>query len=350
MRDLTKLSLGLAFVSALAFAGCSGSDDNAGLHVISGGGSTQTAAGSGAGGASTLGGTGPTGGITGSSGSSTGGTGGDSAALGGGSGLGGSAGISSAGTSGTSATAGTGGSFQLIPAVVLFDSILIHPKSQGAGNGAGGQGGADGQSAAAGSPAQGGAAGSTDATGSAGAVGAVGAAGAPSTVDFSRSYTFDTTLQLWALHAEGSTPNIGLAGGGEKLSARSTLSVNSTEGQPTPGSMQISIPFSMTAEQLDVNQLFAAAGMEENWTGYEMIAKVKLLSSGNLPDCLGTWLYATSTGYVFGRGAEVLLKPADGWVDVRFDLDAPDVAGSKANFDKTMINQFGVMVETNHCP
>jgi hypothetical protein len=344
MRDLTKLSLGLAFVSALAFAGCSGSDDNAGLHVISGGGSSQTAAGSGTGGASTLGGTGPTGGVTGSSGSGTGGTGGDSAGLGGGSGLGGSAGLSGAGTSGTSATAGTGGSFQLIPAVVLFDSILIRPKSQGEVNGAGGQGGADGQNGAAGSPAQGGAAGSPDATGSAGA------AGAPSTVDFSRSYTFDTTLQLWALHNEGSTPNIGLAGGGEKLSARSTLSVSSTEGQPTPGSMQISIPFSTTAEQLDVNQLFAAAGMEENWTGYEMVAKVKLLSSGNLPDCLGTWLYATSTGYVFGRGAEVLLKPADGWVDVRFDLDAPDVAGSKANFDKTMINQFGVMVETNHCP
>jgi hypothetical protein len=115
--------------------------------------------------------------------------------------------------------------------------------------------------------------------------------------------------------------------------------------------MQISIPFSHTGEQLDVNQLFAtAASMAENWTGYEMVAKARVVSSGNMPDCLGAWVYATSAGFVFARGAEVLITPADNWVDLRFDLDVPDVLGSKADFDKTTINQFGVMVETNHCP
>jgi hypothetical protein len=257
------------------------------------------------------------------------------------------------------ASAGSGGAPVVInPAIVLLDTILLRPKATTGTGGAGGTAGAGGAAGGAGT-AGGGGTPTAGAGGASGSAGAGGSGGAPVVVDHSRSYTFDADLQMWALHAEGSTPNIGTSGGAEKLSAQSALSLNATDGVPKLGSMQISIPFSHTGEQLDVNQYFAAAGVsaEEDWSSYELVAKIKLALGGDRGTCLGAWIYATSEGFIFARSPEVLLKPADGWVDLRFDLDAPDsgvgqtvIPPSTAGFDKTKINQFGIMVESYHCP
>ena len=140
-------------------------------------------------------------------------------------------------------------------------------------------------------------------------------------------------------------------GGTEKLSSLSTFMINATQGSPTLGSAQITAPFHTGSEQLDMNQ---GVMPEENWTGFEVVAKIKVLQAGTIPSsCMGVWLYTTSDMYVFGRGAEVFLKQGD-WVDLRFDLDNPaaigEDRGTMPNFDKTTINQVGMQLETWRCP
>lgn len=397
-HSTSLLGFGAALAGTLAFVGCGSSDNPTSVHFGGSGGASGAAGASGAqsGGAGT--GTAGSSGLGGSSGA-----GGDTT-VGGGSGgtagldqSGGTAGVAGgAGNGGASAgatnsagggAAGGGGAPVVInPAIVLVDTILLRPKaamtggggasgagggagasSAGAssggasGGGAGGGAGADAAGTGGGAGASGGGAGAGGAAGASagGTAGGAGGGGAPSVVDHSRSYTFDTDAQMWATHAEGSTPNIGTAGGAEKLSAQTVLSVNAADGVPTLGALQLNIPFSHTGEQLDINQYFAAAGVtaEEDWTGYELVAKIKLALGGDLGTCLGAWEYATSDGFIFARGPEVLLKAADGWVDMRFDLDAPDpgagqtvIPPSTAGFDKTKVNQFGIMVESYHCP
>ena len=111
----------------------------------------------------------------------------------------------------------------------------------------------------------------------------------------------------------------------------------------------MTVPFSLPMEQVDVHQLFSGPGQQENWSGYELIAKLKVIETGTIGDCLAAWVYATSDGFSFGRGAETSLAGGQ-WSDLRFDLDAPDVEGSHDDFDKTTVNQFGIHVQSNNCP
>jgi hypothetical protein len=153
------------------------------------------------------------------------------------------------------------------------------------------------------------------------------------------------------LNPFGSTPNIGDGGGNTKLSVRSTLIWNDGDASPDTGSASITIPFSMPAEQLDFNSNFDSA--QEDWTGYEVIAKFKVQSDGDMTDCVGAWIYSTSAGYVFARGPRQVVTEAQGWVDLYFDPANPDDVGgqpSNANYDITHVNQLGIHLHTYDCP
>jgi hypothetical protein len=327
------------------------------------------------------------GGGAGNEGGATAGSGGATAGAGGG-----TAGAPTAGTGG-------GGAPAIVPLTVVIDSWFIRPKGSNAGNaGAGGTGGAGGGGGAGtagggagglggggasgggaggasgggaggasgggaggasgggagGGGASGGGAGGTAGAGGGGAAGISGggAGGAVSLPGVTRIYAFDTDTMPWVLNPYGSTPGIGNQGGAEKLSALSLLGLNATEGNPAPKSAQIIAPFSMGSEQLDINQGVAPV---EDWTGFEVVAKIKVITPGHTPSaCMGAWLYTTSEGYFFGRGPEVFLSPDKGWINLRFDLDAPSAYmedhGTLDTFDKTKINQVGMQLETFRCP
>ena len=376
----TALGLGVGFACAWGLVACGEGDDpssttpGAGTGGASLAGATSHA---GTGGAAKAGGGGAVsvgGGLVGEAGivEEAGATSGGSANGGGGTG-----GIAGAGTAGA-ATAGMGaGGAPVVPLTVVIDSWIIRVKGAGGSGGSGGTGGGAGGGAGVSGGGTGGggsggtagtsgggagvsgggtSAGGTSGGGSGGTAGATagsaGTGGAGILPGTPRSYTFDANTMPWVLNPYGSTPAIGNAGGAEKLSALSALSFNTVEGQPTPGSAQIVAPFSMGSEQLDINQ---GVSPEENWTGFEIVAKIKVLTAGTIPSaCMGAWLYTTSDGYLFGRGPEVFIKPANGWVDLKFDLDAPAAIGEDRGtlpaFDKTTINQVGMQLETWRCP
>lgn len=346
MKSSMRRALIVSVSLATVFAGCSSSDESgsrAGAAAAAGSGGSGGGSGSaGVGGAS-----------AGAAGSSAG-----SAASAGSGGVAGTAGSAGSATGGSAGTAGTGGMTVVVPAEVLIDSIYVRAKSESSAGGAGGSGGADAGGAGGGGGAADAGAGGAIAAGGAGlggnaAAGAAGATGAGGGISgYVRSYEFDTTLEGWALHAHGSTPNIGVAGGAEKLSAKSTLAFNDDDGSPSPGSLKLTIPFTSNMEQLDVHQLFDGAGDEEDWSGLEVVARIKLLTDGDMDGCLAAWLYATSTDYAFGRGPELPLAEGD-WATLAFDLAAPDTAGdrpSNAGFDAAQINQLGIHVHSYECP
>ena len=384
---ISKTTLGLSFGVACAWGLVACSDGDVAPTIPSAGaggasGASHAAGAAGKGGANAGGPAAGAAGEDNSEGGATvvGGAGGETSGSGGAPG--------GAGASGGAATAGMGGGGAppIVPLTVVIDSWFIRPKGSTAGNaGAGGAGGAGGGAGtagggagglggggASGGGASGGAAGGASGGGAgglagggaggtagaglggggAGGISGGGAGGALSVPGVTRIYPFDTDTMPWVLNPYGSTPGIGNQGGAEKLSALSMLGLNATEGSPAPKSAQIIAPFSMGSEQLDMNQGVAP---EEDWTGFEVVAKIKVVTAGHTPSsCMGAWLYTTSDGYVFGRGPEVFLSPDKGWINLRFDLDAPSAYmedhGTQDAFDKTRINQVGLQLETFRCP
>jgi hypothetical protein len=334
-RSYALISLS-SLMLATVFVGCSDDSTPAAFVPPTGGGSAGSPAAGGAtpsnGGTPTsLGGSGgsvaqssgaggmPAGGSAGSGGVAAGGGGTGGVAAGGG------------GTGGAAAgSGGTGGApAVVVPADLLIDSIILRLKSD---DGAGGMGGAGGQPNAV-DPGLGGA-----------GLGGIGGAGS---VDVARSFLFGATVEGWALHPEGSTPGIGTAGGAEKLSAKSTLTWLADQFNPGNGAIELKIPFSIKDEQLDIVTPVAPT---EDWSGYELVARVQEITKGSIGECLGAWTYATSAGYLFSRGEIVPLMQGQ-WVNLVFDLDAPSLDPDRsAAFDKTQINQFGVMVQSRACP
>lgn len=163
------------------------------------------------------------------------------------------------------------------------------------------------------------------------------------------SYLFETALEGLVLHAEGSTPNIGTGGGMEKLSAQSTLSFFMGDGNPRPGSAKLVIPFTKKDEQLDVARGFAPL---EDLRGYEIAAKIKLTTVGQIGECLGAWVWVTEGmgSYAFARGELVPLE-LNVWKELVINIDAPASRETDTQvLDPAKVNQFGIMVVSRNCP
>jgi len=179
-------------------------------------------------------------------------------------------------------------------------------------------------------------------TGGKGAGGSSGSSmgGSGPTVVYARNYQFDSNFTPFSLSQYGSTPNIGSAGGPEKLSAQSTLAEDGSDGNPKKGSAKLIIPFTQYGEQLDFNSGFDAA--REDWTGYKAGARIKLVSGGNSSCPLRAWIYITATSaYTFGRGTAVNLSTS--WQDMTYDFAAP----AEGVPDLTQANQLGIQVYSN---
>jgi hypothetical protein len=148
----------------------------------------------------------------------------------------------------------------------------------------------------------------------------------------------------WALSQYGSTPNVGLPGGSEKLSAKSTLAHEAADGNPKKGAAKITIPFTTIDEQLDFNSLFNDA--RENWTGFKARARIKLVSGGNTNAACPNkaWIYVTSgDAYTFARGTALPLT--SGWQSLAFDFAVP----ADGSVDLTAVNQLGIQILSYHC-
>ena len=333
----------MALVGAAALVAACGDDapTSPGLTVAGAGG---TSGGSGGASGSTAGGT---------AGAGTAGTAGG--AGGGGTGGAGGATAGSAGTAGTSAgTAGTGGGAPaIVPAVFLIDNIRLRPKVEGGG----GEGGASG-GAGAGGDATGGApeapaplaAGAGGASGGAGNEGGAGPGVLPDFLE-----TFEATLGLLSIHPQGFSPSPG-GSGGPRIIDDTKLVWEAGTGHPG-GAAKATIPFSVPTQQTDFAGAFATP---QDLTGYELLADVKMIATGDAGACASAWMYVygASGGYANDKSGEPMMGQTshlvkDEWTTVRLNLDGPYGYHSSTafpNFEPTAVDIWGVQINTWGCP
>jgi hypothetical protein len=209
--------------------------------------------------------------------------------------------------------------------------------SSSSGSGTGGAGGSKG--GGAGTSAAGGGGGTSAAGGGAGTSAAGGGDGA---VASALSYTFDSTVQGFTLQTyvdTGTYKNLGALAADAAIPANyPTVTVNTTEGSPSPGSLQIVATF--TDYQQYVEVLISQAMI--NLTGKTISAQVQATTAFDG----GAFIYADSgTSYVFGNGVGAGL-PAGTWTPLLLDLSSV----TTASFDPTDIVQLGIHIYSDPPP
>jgi hypothetical protein len=153
------------------------------------------------------------------------------------------------------------------------------------------------------------------------------------------SYTFDTDTQMWKFTQYGSNP--------QNLAFSSTLAwdaADDADGKATSGSLKGTVPFLHAGDRIDF-QAFSVGTGKYDWTGFQITAKVKLVSGGNIAaGCpLSAWLYVSdSNGYTTTLSPAVNLQTGS-WVNLTYDL-------STAGVQISSISQTGVQITTGACP
>jgi hypothetical protein len=216
--------------------------------------------------------------------------------------------------------------------VVLSGAALmltaIGCSSSSNGNDAGGAGGS--QAGGGGTSAAGGGAGTSAAGGGDGAV-------TPAL-----SYTFDSTVQGFALQTyvdTGTYKNLGALAADAAIPANyPTVTVNTTEGSPSPGSLQIVATF--TDYQQYVEVLIPQAMI--NLMGKTIYAQVQATTSFDG----GAVIFADSgSSFLYGSGPGVGL-PAGSWTPLTLDLGSV----TTASFDPTDIVELGIHIYSDAPP
>jgi hypothetical protein len=123
-----------------------------------------------------------------------------------------------------------------------------------------------------------------------------------------------------------------------------SLSYDGSDGNPSPGSLQIAAPFS------GANQLLVAFRSDcsaiHDWTGTTLRARIKVMEGdytgqaylyvGTSPSC-STW--------AFGYAKPVSLAHTSCWQELSLDVSNPNFV-SAAGYDPTAVTTFGVQFAT----
>jgi hypothetical protein len=146
------------------------------------------------------------------------------------------------------------------------------------------------------------------------------------------SYTFDTSTQGWSVF---------WAGLGDAGAEACSLVLSTTEGDPTPGSLELKAPFNGPSESLNMGVVYGDGGVD--LTGRTVTMNVKL-SSGLSSDSNHPGYALQFTQDVKTNWADngvVALQPGEGWITLTMSLDHPK--GTVANgFSPAAIHNVGV--------
>jgi hypothetical protein len=217
------------------------------------------------------------------------------------------------GTTGQAGRGGTGGS------------------TAGTGGGVAGRGGTGGGTAGTG----GGTAGSTAGSGG-------GTAGSGGGVACPGNATFNTATESFALNTFAQAGNLAILEGGTPA----TLAHNTTEGDPTAGSLKVDAPFSDYNQYVDIQRNLGPT-MLRNWTGAKLHVRVKVASGGNpsAMNPMGIQPYVNTGASYNGYCSKYTnLVAGNGWNDYVLDLSTCAAASS----DPSMVVAFGVSIQAGN--
>jgi hypothetical protein len=157
--------------------------------------------------------------------------------------------------------------------------------------------------------------------------------------------TFDTDAEGFILDPAASSYGItNLADLDAGITPPPTLSYDGTDGNPTPGSIEIVAPFSGANQDLLV---FRSLGCDapQDWTGKVLRARIKIVKGEfTQPALLYVGTSTDCTTYAFAFGAFAQLAHTSCWQELSLDLANP--ATKPAGYDPASVIAFGVTFST----
>ena len=163
--------------------------------------------------------------------------------------------------------------------------------------------------------------------------------------------TFDTDIEQFVFDVShyGNAGDAGLAltnlaDPSSGTTPSPSLSHDSADGDPSPGSLQIVAPFSGPDQILVAYRFFGCAAIHD-WTAKTLHVRIKVAEGDYTGEA---WLYAaTSTScssYDFGYGTAMALAHTSCWQELTFDVANPYTR--TAGYDPASITTFGVQFVT----
>jgi hypothetical protein len=204
-------------------------------------------------------------------------------------------------------------------------------------------------STTAGAPAGGASAGGA----SAGSTSIAGTGGAPGGT-ITQSYTFDTTTQGWTTISSSTDPSDAtlMAVDVTKIVA----SWAGTDGDPSPGALQLAIPYSSKSQYVSIGinvGMADATKPKVDLTGKTLTAFVKIVSGLESTAELmsvppGAQLYIkTGPGYDYENSTYTNITAVDTWVPLSFELDNPSFVADAGALDLSDVREIGVQINSS---
>lgn len=159
-----------------------------------------------------------------------------------------------------------------------------------------------------------------------------------------RSYTFDHGAEGWVVDMYDPDPtNLGVSvPDGGAPPARPTLRVNGSDGDPSPGALELTVAFTAPGQYVIAEVNFGQTGID--LAGKTLHARVRLVS-GALGDSRVTFgaLSGPSDVAAEGHGLDAASLIAGVWAPLSIDLGGTTAVG----FDASQIVQIGVRVSSS---
>jgi len=202
----------------------------------------------------------------------------------------------------------------------------------------------------------GGSDGGTDATGGGGKLGGTGGRGTGGNVPvdagnpacasglYSRVSAFGAIFDGWDV-APNSSPELApMTGADGGFTGGTFRELDQTDGDPTNGSVKLTIPFTAPNQTL----LFARLYTGFNMQGATISARVKLdsgLITGPTDSGRAFIALKTTASYTYAEGPDISLDPTAGWRTIRASADAPG-ANVGAGYTSCDVREIDVVIQT----
>jgi hypothetical protein len=147
--------------------------------------------------------------------------------------------------------------------------------------------------------------------------------------------TFDSTIEGFVFSTDTSSTNLHIT-----QPDTTTLTLDSSNGSPTPGSLQVAAPYSGASQIVDIQKSFGQSAAQD-WSHRTLHVRIKV-TTGTFGG--GAQVYVvTGAGYVFG-GTYTNVQRGSNWVDYSTNLDSPMTKDS--GYDPTKVVVVGVQMNS----
>jgi hypothetical protein len=155
---------------------------------------------------------------------------------------------------------------------------------------------------------------------------------------------FGAIFDQWAVASNSTPPELAPTIVDGATTSGTLMELDPSDGNPTNGSIKLTIPFTAPNQTL----LFARLYNGVNMHGATITAKVKLdmgLITGPTDIGQAFIVLKTTIGYIYAAGPDITLDPTAGWMTITANADAPS-ANLSAGYTSCDVRELDVVIQT----